>query len=84
MDLHLIHEVTSPQAFEVLRSGPGGPRPTAPWPRWITRPHDTPDALGKYAFADAQGAQVEKLVQNCDAFGIRCTPSAAPIRASCT
>ena len=43
IDLHLIHEVTSPQAFSVLRSGAC---PCAawisPWRPWTTRPRRAP------------------------------------------
>src|SRR4051812_20791358 len=74
IDLHLIHEVTSPQAFAVLRQrGLGVRRPER---TVATMDHSTPttppSALGKYTFADAQGeTQVAQLVKNCEAFGIR-------------
>ncbi|HET6343292.1 MAG TPA: aconitase family protein, partial [Myxococcota bacterium] len=74
IDLHLIHEVTSPQAFEVLRQrGLGVRRPDR---TVATMDHSTPttppDVTGKYTFADPQGEkQVGQLVKNCEAFGIR-------------
>ena len=37
IDLHLVHEVTSPQAFEALRlAGRGVRARTSPWPPWTT------------------------------------------------
>ena len=37
VDLHLVHEVTSPQAFEGLRlAGRPSGAPTSPSRRWIT------------------------------------------------
>ncbi len=73
IDLHLIHEVTSPQAFDVLRArGLTVHRPD----RTVgTMDHSTPtgprNALGKYAYADTQAeSQVNKFAQNCAEFGL--------------
>jgi len=42
IDMHLVHEVTSPQAFEGLRlAGRPVRRPTSPWPPRTTTPLPT-------------------------------------------
>ncbi len=70
IDLHLVHEVTSPQAFDGLRDrGLGGPPPGPDArDRRITRIPTTDRSL---PFADEIAfAQVSRLEQNCDEFGI--------------
>jgi 3-isopropylmalate/(R)-2-methylmalate dehydratase large subunit len=73
VDLHLIHEVTSPQAFaELAARGLPVARPE----RTIgTLDHSTPtlptDASGKLPYANAEAeAQVAKLRDNAAAFGV--------------
>lgn len=73
IDLHLIHEVTSPQAFTELRVRELSPR--RPDRTKATMDHSTPTtpagADGRYAyFTPASEAQVDTLSRNCDAFGI--------------
>jgi len=74
VDLHLIHEVTSPQAFAELRvRGLGVRRPDR---TLATLDHSTPttppDDLGQRVYASAEAAaQVAQLERNCDEFGIR-------------
>ncbi len=72
VDLHLIHEVTSPQAFTILRER--GLRVRRPERTIATADHSVPTARGKdgrLAFSDAQGAaQVARLEANCREFGI--------------
>jgi 3-isopropylmalate/(R)-2-methylmalate dehydratase large subunit len=73
IDLHLLHEVTSPQAFQVLRER--GIQVQRPDRTVATMDHSTPttppDAKGHYTFGDPQAAaQVEKLVSNCKEYGI--------------
>jgi 3-isopropylmalate/(R)-2-methylmalate dehydratase large subunit len=72
VDLHLVHEVTSPQAFTELK-GRGIPV-RRPERTLATMDHSTPtlpQTNGRYPFADAQAeAQVAKLAENCRAFGI--------------
>jgi len=73
IDLHLIHEVTSPQAFTELRAR--GLRPHRPERTKATMDHSTPtlprDAQGNPRYAsDAARAQVEMLAANCAEFGI--------------
>jgi len=73
IDLHLIHEVTSPQAFDVLRERGIGVR--QPDRTLATMDHSTPTLRfpdGTPAFVnDAAEAQVQKLVANCAEYGIR-------------
>lgn len=72
VDLHLVHEVTSPQAFEVLR---GRGLPVRRVDRTVaTTDHSTPTLWpgGEVEFSDAQAeAQVRQLEANCKEFGIR-------------
>ncbi len=73
VDRHLLHEVTSPQAFTVLRErGLGVRRPER---TVATMDHSTPTTApgpgGKYRFASPQTRhQVEQLEINCEEFGI--------------
>ena len=73
VDLHLVHEVTSPQAFSELRAR--GLRVRRPEKVLATFDHSTPtlpaDAYGKrpYVTADAE-AQVAQLEANTREFGI--------------
>lgn len=74
IDLHLIHEVTSPQAFDVLRER--GLKVRRPDLTFATMDHSTPtepaDGNGSYPYIDEQAeAQVAKLETNCQEFGIR-------------
>jgi len=73
VDLHLVHEVTSPQAFSELRSRGIPVRATG---------SDTGDdgsfdpdharSGGRLQVLDTQAAaQLEQLETNCDEFGIR-------------
>ncbi len=73
IDLHLIHEVTSPQAFAVLeRSGLPVRRPDL---TLATTDHSVPTTdqpdFGQSSVALAAARQVSKLRDNCAAFGIR-------------
>jgi 3-isopropylmalate/(R)-2-methylmalate dehydratase large subunit len=71
VDLHLVHEVTSPQAFEVLRER--GLRVRRPDKTVATMDHSTPTKPGgaRFAIADAQAAaQLRRLEENCSEFGI--------------
>ncbi|WP_035481397.1 3-isopropylmalate dehydratase large subunit [Gallaecimonas xiamenensis] len=73
IDLHLVHEVTSPQAFsELKRRGLGVRRPDR---TLATLDHSTPtsapDAQGQRFFtSEAAWRQVHKLQENCRRFGI--------------
>ena len=73
IDLHLIHEVTSPQAFAGLRRR--GLRVRRPERTLATMDHAVPTApgpvRGRLPIADPQAAaQVAQLETNCAAFGV--------------
>jgi 3-isopropylmalate/(R)-2-methylmalate dehydratase large subunit len=73
IDLHLVHEVTSPQAFTELRTR--GLAVRHPERVLATLDHSTPttptDDLGQHLYASAEAAaQVEQLESNCMQFGI--------------
>jgi 3-isopropylmalate/(R)-2-methylmalate dehydratase large subunit len=73
IDLHLIHEVTSPQAFQVLRER--GLRVRRPDRVLATTDHATPTDFvrqgGRIVIGDPQAAeQVRQLEANCREFGI--------------
>ena len=69
IDLHLIHEVTSPQAFAGLRSR--GLRVRRPDRTLATMDHCIPTRAGGLAIVDEQGAnQLRQLITNCKEFGI--------------
>jgi len=73
VDLHLVHEVTSPQAFTLLRER--GLRVRRPDRTVATMDHSTPTALRRpgapIPIPDAQAAaQVSALEVNCRDFGI--------------
>jgi 3-isopropylmalate/(R)-2-methylmalate dehydratase large subunit len=71
IDLHLVHEVTSPQAFDGLRlAGRGVRRPDL---TVATMDHNVPTNL--LELADPISAkQMEVLQANCEEFGIRLFP----------
>jgi 3-isopropylmalate/(R)-2-methylmalate dehydratase large subunit len=69
IDLHLVHEVTSPQAFEGLRlAGRGVRRPDL---TLATEDHNTPTLDIDKPIADPTSAtQIETLRRNCAEFGV--------------
>lgn len=74
IDLHLIHEVTSPQAFQGLRDR--NLKLRRPDKTFATMDHSTPTlakkADGSFNFTDGQAQkQVETLVANCNEFGVK-------------
>jgi 3-isopropylmalate/(R)-2-methylmalate dehydratase large subunit len=71
IDLHLVHEVTSPQAFDGLRiAGRGVRRPDL---TIATMDHNVPTAGVDRPLEDPISAkQMEVLAHNCAEFGIRC------------
>src|ERR671939_1102080 len=73
IDLHLIHEVTSPQAFDGLRLA--GRRVRRPDLTVATEDHNVPtqDLLAPIADPVSR-TQVETLRKNCAEFGIRLHP----------
>ena len=73
IDLHLIHEVTSPQAFDGLRLA-GRPlrRPDL---TLATEDHNVPTDLLQGPIADpVSRTQIETLRRNCEEFGVRLYP----------
>jgi 3-isopropylmalate/(R)-2-methylmalate dehydratase large subunit len=74
IDLHLVHEVTSPQAFSELRSR--GLKLRRPDRTLATLDHSTPTlpaaANGERPYANAEArAQVAQLETNCREFGVQ-------------
>ena len=70
VDLHLVHEVTSPQAFESLRLN--GRRVRRPEFTFATVDHAIPTLNRHLPFNDPIAAkQVEALRTNCREFGVR-------------
>src|ERR1700754_3633275 len=72
VDLHLVHEVTSPQAFDGLRlAGRGVRRPDK---TLATADHNTPTdgTMAARLIADELSrVQVETLERNCEEFGLK-------------
>ena len=69
VDLHLIHEVTSPQAFTGLRNR--GLKVRRPERTLATMDHSTPTKSLSLPMADTQAAaQLQQLAANCAEFGI--------------
>jgi 3-isopropylmalate/(R)-2-methylmalate dehydratase large subunit len=75
VDLHLVHEVTSAQAFTELRER--GLRVRAPHRTVATMDHSTPTTRGGFAAlpirdagTSARFAQVAQLAHNCEEFGV--------------
>ncbi|MFI0468178.1 MULTISPECIES: 3-isopropylmalate dehydratase large subunit [Saccharopolyspora] len=73
IDLHLVHEVTSPQAFEGLRlAGRPVRRPDL---TLATEDHNVPTTGIDLPIADpVSRTQVDTLRKNCEEFGIRLHP----------
>ena len=75
IDLHLIHEVTSPQAFTDLRQH--GLKVRRPDRTVATIDHGVPtqspdSSAGRLAFADEMCTkQIHQLEENCHEFGVR-------------
>ena len=73
IDLHLVHEVTSPQAFEGLRLAGRTVRRTDL--TIATEDHNTPTLDIDLPIADVTSrAQIETLRANCAEFGVRLHP----------
>ncbi len=71
VDMHLVHEVTSPQAFEGLRLA--GRTVRRPEQTVATMDHNVPTIDQLAPIADpVSAAQVEALRRNCAEFGIAC------------
>jgi 3-isopropylmalate/(R)-2-methylmalate dehydratase large subunit len=71
VDLHLVHEVTSPQAFAGLRQR--GLKVRRPDLTVATTDHSTPTTPRSFPILDkVAAAQVAQLETNCKEFGIPC------------
>jgi 3-isopropylmalate/(R)-2-methylmalate dehydratase large subunit len=69
IDLHLVHEVTSPQAFDALRVA--GRRLRRPDLTLATIDHGVPTIGRELGISDPMSrTQIEALVRNCDEFGV--------------
>src|SRR6267142_2920817 len=69
IDLHLVHEVTSPQAFDGLRAA--GRRVRRPDLTVATMDHNVPTAdLDKPMSDPVSAKQMDVLARNCEEFGI--------------
>src|SRR5262245_14425735 len=69
IDLHLVHEVTSPQAFDGLREA--GRRVRRPDRTFATVDHNVPTTSPRRVIADPVSAkQIDVLRANCAEFGI--------------
>ena len=77
IDRHLIHEVTTPQAFEALRLA--GRKLRRPDLTLAVPDHNVPTTDRRIPIADPMSkAQLEALVQNCTDFGIELYSIDAP------
>jgi 3-isopropylmalate/(R)-2-methylmalate dehydratase large subunit len=77
IDLHLVHEVTSPQAFDGLRIGHR--RVRRPDLTVATMDHNVPTTVLAGPVEDPVSArQMEVLAANCEEFGIRLFPMGDP------
>src|SRR3954464_12333006 len=73
IDLHLLHEVTSPQAFDGLRHA--GRQVRRPELTIATEDHNTPTLDIDQPIADpVSRLQIETLRKNCADFGVRIHP----------
>jgi 3-isopropylmalate/(R)-2-methylmalate dehydratase large subunit len=68
IDLHLVHEVTSPQAFESLRAA--GRTVRRPDLTVATMDHNVPTTDGPITDTLAK-QQLDALQENCEEFGVR-------------
>ncbi len=77
IDLHLVHEVTSPQAFDGLRLN--GRRVRRPDLTVATADHNVPTTgLDRPVSDPISARQLEVLAANCAEFGITCYPMGHP------
>ena len=69
IDRHLVHEVTSPQAFEGMRNS--GRKIRRPELTFSTMDHNVPTTEDRMDIRDPiSKAQVEALRKNCEAYGV--------------
>ena len=82
IDRHLVHEVTSPQAFEGLRMA--GRKVRRPDATLAVADHNMPTTPVAAASDENSRIQVETLEQNVDEFGVPLFGMREPARASST
>lgn len=71
VDRQLVHEVTSPQAFEALRQT--GRKVRCPQKTFATMDHNVPTRSRDLSLAsETSRIQMSQLKRNCDEFGVRC------------
>jgi 3-isopropylmalate/(R)-2-methylmalate dehydratase large subunit len=83
IDLHLIHEVTSPQAFSVLRER--GVSVRRPDRTLATMDHSTPTRTsqvfgGAPITIESAAKQIAQLERNCEEFGVELLGLRSPLR----
>ncbi len=79
IDLHLVHEVTSPQAFDGLRMA--GRKVRRPDLTIATMDHNTPTwPLDQPVTDEVAKAQLDALAVNCKEFGIRLEDRFSPLQ----
>jgi 3-isopropylmalate/(R)-2-methylmalate dehydratase large subunit len=77
IDLHLVHEVTSPQAFDGLRLA--GRKVRRPDLTVATMDHNVPTSDLSLPIADPiSKQQMDVLLRNCEEFGVTCYPMGDP------
>lgn len=71
VDRHLVHEVTSPQAFEGLRMA--GRKVRCPQKTFATMDHNVPTRSRDLTTTkELSRVQLAQLKKNCDEFGVKC------------
>src|SRR5678815_4145524 len=79
IDLHLVHEVTSPQAFDGLRLA--GRKVRRPDLTFATMDHNVPTTNRSLTIEDPVSArQMETLSRNCEEFGITLFDLKSPLQ----
>lgn len=69
IDRHLVHEVTSPQAFDALRRA--GRKLRRPDLTWAVMDHNVPTDRRDFSTCDTHSlAQLKALIANCEEFGV--------------
>ena len=84
IDLHLVHEVTSPQAFDGLRQR--GLKVRRPDLTIATCDHSTPTTPKSLPIVDADGESADRTAgrELQQSLAFRCSTTSATNRASCT
>jgi 3-isopropylmalate/(R)-2-methylmalate dehydratase large subunit len=78
IDRHLIHEVTSPQAFEGLRLA--GRKVRRPELTVATMDHNVPTGQDRKITEEIAQQQVDALAENCKEFGVRFFDMESPLQ----